>query len=83
METRKGRQTPTQSIVLPYSKTLGQEAVDIYNRTGRTAQEWQELLLSDILAVNDDILHSEIQHYRDIDNFMGKMYYTDENRQQI
>jgi len=54
METRKGRQTPTQSVVLPYSKSLGQDAVDLYNRTGRTAQEWQELLLTDILAVNDD-----------------------------
>ena len=28
-EPRKGRQTPTQSIVLPYTKTYGNEAVDI------------------------------------------------------
>lgn len=47
-EPRKGRQTPTQSVVLPYFVTKGQEAVDLYNRSGRTAQEWQELLLSDI-----------------------------------
>ena len=53
-EQRKGRQTPTQSIVLPYTKTYGNEAVDIYNTTGRTAQEWQELLCYDIMAVNDD-----------------------------
>ena len=53
-EPRKGRQTPTQSVVLPYSRTLGQDAIDIYNSTGRTAQEWQELLTSDILAVNED-----------------------------
>ena len=51
---RKGRQTPTQSVTLPYTKTHGQEAVDLYNRTGRIAQEWQELLLYDILAENDD-----------------------------
>lgn len=43
-EVRKGRQTPTQSVVLPYSSTYGAEAIDIYNSTGRTAQEWQELL---------------------------------------
>ena len=49
---RKGRQTPTQSVVLPYFATKGQEAIDLYNSSGRTAQEWQELLLSDILAVN-------------------------------
>lgn len=53
-EPRKGRQTPTQSVVLPYFATKGQEAIDYYNSSGRIAQEWQELLLSDILAVNDD-----------------------------
>lgn len=53
-EVRKGRQTPTDSIVLPYEETKGQEAIDIYNITGRTAQEWQELLLYDILAINED-----------------------------
>lgn len=53
-EPRKGRQTPTQTVVLPYFDTKGQEAVDLYNHSGRTAQEWQELLLSDILAVNED-----------------------------
>lgn len=55
-EPRKGRQTPTQSVVLPYFETKGQEAIESYNESGRTAQEWQELLLSDILAVNDDDL---------------------------
>ena len=45
-EIRKGRQTPTQSVVLPYSSTYGAEAIDIYNSTGRTAQEWQELLMT-------------------------------------
>ncbi len=53
-EPRKGRQTPTQSVVLPYYVTKGQEAIDLYNGSGRTAQEWQELLLSDILAVNEE-----------------------------
>lgn len=53
-EPRKGRQTPTQSVVSPYFDTKGQEAIDSYNESGRTAQEWQELLLSDILATNKD-----------------------------
>lgn len=53
-EQRNGRQTPTQSVILPYFATKGQEAVDLYNGSGRTVQEWQELLLSDILAVNED-----------------------------
>lgn len=55
-EVRKGRQTPTQSVVLPYTSTRGNEAIDLYNSTGKTAQEWQELMLSDILAVNEDEL---------------------------
>ena len=54
MGQKKGRQTPTQSVVLPYTKTEGQEAIALYNSTGRTAQEWQELLLADILACNED-----------------------------
>ena len=53
-EVRKGRQTPTSSVVLPYNETFGPEAVELYNLTGRTAQEWQELLLYDILATNED-----------------------------
>ena len=40
-----GNQLPTQSVTLPYKKSLGDEAVKIYSKTGRTAQEWQELLL--------------------------------------
>lgn len=50
-EQRKGRQTPTQSIVLPYESTYGNEAIDIYNKTGRTAQEWQELRKKYISAI--------------------------------
>lgn len=53
-EQRKGRQIPTQSVVLPYLQSKGQEAIDLYNSTGKTAQEWQELLLMDSLAFNDD-----------------------------
>lgn len=53
-DMRKGRQTPAQSVVLPYTETKGQESIDIYNVTGRTAQEWQELLDFDILAVHED-----------------------------
>ena len=50
-EPRLGRQTPTQSVILPYYETKGSEAIELYNASGRIAQEWQELLLSDILSV--------------------------------
>lgn len=53
-EIRLGRQTPTLSVVLPYTDSRGAEAVEIYNRSGRTAQPWQELMLEDIMAVLPD-----------------------------
>ena len=51
---RYGRQTPTASVVLPYENTYGQDAIDLYNATPKTAQEWQELMLNNILAYNDE-----------------------------
>lgn len=54
MEARRGRQTPTTRVALPYNNTLGQEAVDLYQKTDRTAQEWQVNLLRDIMAQNAD-----------------------------
>lgn len=53
-EIRLGKQTPTLSVVLPYTESLGPEAIAVYNRSGRTAQPWQELMLEDIMAVNED-----------------------------
>ncbi len=44
-EKQLGRQTPTCSRILPYVKTLGGEAVEMYNNSGRTAMQWQELLI--------------------------------------
>lgn len=53
---RLGRQTPTTSVVLPYTKTHGEEAINLYEKTKRTAQDWQKLLIYDILSYNDDNL---------------------------
>ena len=51
---RIGRQTPTQSVVLPYSNTKGNEAIELYNKSSRKAREWQEILIYDIMAQNED-----------------------------
>lgn len=58
---RIGNQIPTKSVVLPYTETQGIEAIEKYNDSGRTAQEWQEQLSYDILAVDDEglYLHSK------------------------
>lgn len=55
-EKRTGRQTPTTAVILPYTDSLGAEAVDIYNKSGRTVMEWQERLIEDIMAVNSENL---------------------------
>lgn len=52
--SRVGNQIPTQSVILPYEKSYGDEAVQLYNLSGNVCQEWQALMLSDIMAVNDD-----------------------------
>ncbi len=71
-ESRIGRQTPTKSIVLPYIETRGQEAIDLYNGSGRTAQPWQELLIYDILAVNEDGLWVHTKFGEEIPRRNGK-----------
>ena len=41
-------------MVLPYTESFGDEAVQLYNMSGNVCQEWQALMLSDIMAVNDE-----------------------------
>lgn len=48
------RQVPTSAFIIPYEDTKGDEAIKLYNSTGRTAQYWQELMIYDIMAVNDE-----------------------------
>lgn len=55
-DVRKGSQIPTNSFILPYQNSDGDKAISLYNSTGREAQEWQELLLYDILAKNEEEL---------------------------
>lgn len=72
MEKRLGRQTPTSSVVIPYSQSKGSEAIEIYGRSGRTAQPWQELMLEDIMAVNDDGLWTHMKFGWSIPRRNGK-----------
>ncbi|MEG1883454.1 MAG: hypothetical protein RRZ24_10095 [Clostridia bacterium] len=71
-EPRKDRQTPSRSIDLPYSDTRGPETVAIYNSTGRSAQEWQQLLCYDILSVKQDGLWVRIKFGHAVPRRNGK-----------
>lgn len=54
MSSRIGNPIPTISVILPYEQSYGDEAVQLYNLSNNVCQEWQTLMLSDIMAVNDD-----------------------------
>ncbi|MDD7035174.1 MAG: hypothetical protein PUI91_02920 [Firmicutes bacterium] len=66
-EPRKGCQTPTQSVILPYNETKGAEVIELYSKTGRTAQPWQELIVYEIGAEGVDfrIFRLEFAKYED------------------
>lgn len=53
-EVKLGNQHPTQSVILPFTKSVYQTAIENYEKSGRTAQEWQIELAKDLFAVNDD-----------------------------
>ena len=53
-EKRIGNQNPTQSVILPYTKSLYKKAIDTYELSKRTAQEWQINLAKHIYAINED-----------------------------
>lgn len=51
---RIGNQYPTQSVFLPFEKSIGNQAIRLYEESARTAQEWQVRLLHNIMAIRDD-----------------------------
>lgn len=51
---RVGNQLPTHSVIVPYTQTKGEDALNLYRGTGREPQEWQSLMVNDILATNED-----------------------------
>lgn len=51
---RLGNQYPTQSVIASYERSLYQEALDFYHRTKQESYEWQQNMLKDIMAVEDD-----------------------------
>lgn len=67
-----GRQTPTRSVVLPYVKSKGRQAVKLYEMTGRKAQEWQVLMLQDIMGVGEDGLWTHVKFGYSVPRRNGK-----------
>ena len=72
MAERYGRQTPTASTVLPYTNTLGERAINLYKETGREPQPWQEALIYDIRAVDEEGLFIHTKFGYEIPRRNGK-----------
>ncbi len=72
MAEKQGSQTPTQSVTLAYDKTLGQEAIDLYAKTGNDLLEWQQLLEYDIMAINDEGLWTHQKYGYSVPRRNGK-----------
>lgn len=53
-KVKLGNQNPTQSVILPYTKTRSQEAIDYYQKTKLTCYEWQHNMLDPMMAVDED-----------------------------
>lgn len=52
--TKLGNQVPTKSVLLPSKNSLYQEAVTLYEKSGRKAQEWQKALMKAVMGLNKD-----------------------------
>ena len=53
-DKRIGRQFPTQSVVLEYTDTKGEEAILLYEQSTRRLMPWQKEQLYNIMATDDD-----------------------------
>lgn len=60
MSRRIGIQTPTKSVILPYKNSDGKEAIELYEKSGREAYDWQKFLIDAILAKNKDDLWTHL-----------------------
>ena len=69
---RCGEQLPTHSVVIPYEKTLGGEAVELYNKSHNTAMPWQEQQVYDIMAVDADGLWLHMKYGYSVPRRNGK-----------
>jgi phage terminase large subunit-like protein len=61
LDKRIGRQTPTNRFCEHYENTKGNEALNLYRKTGREPLPWQENVINDIMALNDDNLWTHMK----------------------
>lgn len=72
MTKRIGSQTPTKSVISPYTKTLGDKSIKLYQASKRTAYKWQKYILDAILAVNNEGLWTHVKFGLSVPRQNGK-----------
>lgn len=72
MTVQIGEQTPTRSKILPYDKSLGDSAIELYEKSGREAYDWQSFLTNAMLAKNDDGLWTHMKFGYSVPRQNGK-----------
>lgn len=67
-----GRQNPTQQVVLPYTTSKAMEAIELYESSGKSAMDWQKLLLTNIMAQNENGLWTHQKYGYEVPRQNGK-----------
>ena len=67
-----GNQLPTKSYKNLYSKTLYDEAIKIYERTGLKVYDWQKNILKDVMALDEDNLWAHQKYGYSVPRRNGK-----------
>ena len=67
-----GSQTPTKSLILPYKNSMGNEAIKLYEESGRKAFDWQRFIVDAILARNSDGLWTHMNFGYSVPRQNGK-----------
>lgn len=71
-DVRIGEQTPKRSLILPYDESLGEEAVKLYEESGRKAYGWQKFIIDAILGKNDEGLWTHMNFGYSVPRQNGK-----------
>ena len=69
---RIGSQMPTQSAIIPYTETKGNEAAKLYALTGKELMEWQQGVLKNMMAVTAEGLWTHIKFGYSVSRRNGK-----------
>jgi phage terminase large subunit-like protein len=72
MDVRIGEQTPTKSVILPYDESMGDQAVEYYERSGREAFDWQKFMVNAIMAKNSEGLWTHMNFGYSVPRQNGK-----------